>query len=52
MTSARLILWFAVIVALSVWTFLLSSCTLTVSSDGSKSVTVDGAAIAKIIAEK
>ena len=52
MKSAKLILWFAVIITLCVWTFLLSSCTLTVSSDGSKSVTVDGAAIAKIIADK
>lgn len=30
----------------------LTGCTLTVSSDGSKSATIDGAAIAKILAEK
>ena len=52
MTSARLILWFGIIITLCVWTFLLSSCTLTISPDGSKSVMIDGAAIAKIIADK
>ena len=34
MTSARLILWFAVIVTLCVWGFLLSSCGTTLYRGG------------------
>ena len=52
MKSAKLILWFGIIITLCVWTFLLSSCTLTISPDGSKSVMIDGPSLIQILADK
>lgn len=52
MKSAKLILLISAAITIAAWTIILTSCTLTVSSDGSKSATVDGAALYQILSTK
>lgn len=52
MRSAKLILIIGAVIAIAAWVLVLSSCTLTIAADGSKSATVDGAALYQILKDK